>query len=142
MRELYPATSLATSHDIASDRYFKTSIKQILSVLFFWSSAAMGLPRRRHALVMLRPVLARCGASTLATECSGRIRAQLFNEIVGQGERRSEVFTAMSCAILRKVGNGFEGEVRIFDQIAEGEQRVPIDWHDSIVGPSEWKSKR
>jgi hypothetical protein len=51
-------------------------------------------------------------------EHGGRRHALLLDEIVGQGERRAKILAAVACTILRKVGDGFEGQVRIGDQIA------------------------
>jgi hypothetical protein len=39
----------------------------------------------------------------------------------------------MCRSVLRKVGDGFEGEVRVGDQIAEGQQGSPVGWHTFMV---------
>jgi hypothetical protein len=51
-----------------------------------------------------------------------RRHALLLDEIVRQGECRAEIFPAVGCAVLWKVGDGFEGEVGIGDQVSEGDQ--------------------
>ena len=53
---------------------------------------------------------------------SRRRRALLLDEIVDQGQGCAEILPAMRGTILRKVGNGFEGEISIGDQVSESQQ--------------------
>jgi hypothetical protein len=46
----------------------------------------------------------------------------LADEIVHQGERGAEILTGTGRAVLGKVGSGFEDQIGIGDQVAEGLQ--------------------
>jgi hypothetical protein len=55
-------------------------------------------------------------------EHCGRRHALLLDEIVSERKRGAKILAAMLRAFLRKVGDGFQGEVCIVDQLSEGQE--------------------
>lgn len=58
----------------------------------------------------------------LVPEHCGRGHALLLDEIVSERKRGPKILAAMLRAFLRKVGNGFRGEVCVVDQLSEGHE--------------------
>jgi hypothetical protein len=97
------------------------------------SAATVGLPRRRHLAVVVRAELPRRCAAAFASQDRPRRHALLFEQVVGKGQRRTEMLPAVGCPVLRKVGDCFEGEVCIGDQVAKRQQRTAVGWHTFMV---------
>ena len=74
------------------------------------SAASVGLPRRCHLPIVLRPVLLRRGGATLMPKDGSRrgLCLRLAEQIVSQSECGSEVFAASCHAVLRKIRGCFE----------------------------------
>ena len=70
---------------------------------------------------MIRAEFVHGRRAALVAHDRGWRHALLLDEIVSQGERCLEILAAMRRTVLRKVGDCFEGEIGIGDQIAEGE---------------------
>ena len=60
---------------------------------------------------MLHAELARGHASAYVPEDGGRRHALLLEQVIRESERRSEILAAMGGAVLRGIGDCFEGEV-------------------------------
>jgi hypothetical protein len=71
-----------------------------------------------------------------------RRHALLLEKIVSQGQRRAKILPTTGSAVLGKARGGFEDQVRIGDQIPEGQQRSAIRWHSFIVRRDRPESKR
>lgn len=112
------------------------------SFRFTRSTAASRLPCSSHLAVMLGSQSLRCGASALMSQDRSRSHALLLNEIIGQGERRAEVLSAMRRAVLWKVGNRFERQIGIGDQFTKGHERSAVRCHTSTLTAVGSKSNR
>ena len=60
----------------------------------------------------------RATAALASHDCCWR-HALLFDEIIGKGQRRAEIFPAMGGAVLGKLRDGFQGKVGIGDQVSK-----------------------
>ena len=102
----------------------------------------MYFPRFCHLTVVLRAVPLRCRRAALMSQHLSRVLAPLFDEVIRQRQRRTQILAAMRRPVLRKVGNRFQREVRIGYQVTEGNQRTAVGWHTFIVKPHRAESKR
>jgi len=82
----------------------------------------VGLPRLRHLAVMLRSVPPRGRAATLVPQDGCRSHTLLFEQIIGQCQGGAQILAATGCVVLGKAWRGSEDQVRIGDQILEGQQ--------------------
>jgi hypothetical protein len=53
---------------------------------------------------------------------SSRRLAELSDEIIRKGQRRAKILTTMRGAVLWKIGDRFEREIGIGDQVSERQQ--------------------
>ena len=84
-------------------------------------SPGVGLAARGQLAEVLRPAL-RHRATALASHDSGGAHALLADQIVYQGERGAQILTGTGRAVLGKVRRGFENQIGIGNQVAEGLQ--------------------
>ena len=106
------------------------------------STAAVRLACRSHLAVMLRSVPLRGRAAALMPQDGCRRHALLFEQIVGQGQGCAQVLAATGGAVLGKFWGGFKDQIRIGDQVLEGQQGSTVRWHTFMVRRDRRESKR
>jgi len=90
--------------------------------LLSWPSASPCFALCRKLTEMFAAVLARCGPAAFMPHSRCRCHLGLLDEIIGERQRRTEIFATMGRAVLGKIRNGFESKVCIGDQVSKGQQ--------------------
>jgi len=108
-------------------------------LLFARSAACLCLPPRGKLPEVLAAALRRSAAALVPHDCGGR-HLRVPPEIIGEGQRRAEQFTASRRAILWKGICGTDEEIYFGQNILEGFDAVAV-WHTLIVGPVRGKKQ-
>jgi hypothetical protein len=115
---------------------------RVALALFARPTASVSLACGCHLAIVIDPQHARRRGTSLATQHGSGAHPLLCDKIISQGKRGLKILPAMRGTILRKIGNRFEGELSVGDQVTKGNQRPAVGWHTPTVRQARCQSKR